>query len=117
MDILKGLLIVLHLVGFAMVFGGALAQLPAAKRGEGRVPGLVVWGVVLLLVTGLALVGVAYGLGTPPDNLKITIKSVVLVALAGHVFGIRKKTSVAPAGFIVIAGMALANALLAVLWH
>lgn len=95
MEILNGILVVLHIVGFGLVFGGAIAQLPAAKRGEGRVQPIIVWGVIVLLVTGLALVGLQYALGTPPDNMKITVKFLVLLALAGHVFGIRKKTSVA----------------------
>lgn len=116
MEILQGILIVLHLVGFAMVFGGALASLPAAKRGEGRVPAIVVWGVVVLLVSGLTLVGMMYALNEQPDNAKIAVKFVVLLLLAGHVFGVRKKTSLAPAGFFVMAGLALANALVAVLW-
>ncbi|MFV0435594.1 MAG: hypothetical protein ACK5LO_16675 [Leucobacter sp.] len=116
MEIFNGILVVLLIVGFGLVFGGALAQLPAAKRGEGRVQPIVLWGVILLLVTGLALVGMMYALGGSPDNVKIAVKLVVLLALAGHVFGIRKKTGVAPAGFYVIAGLALLNALIAVLW-
>ncbi|MFT4232018.1 MAG: hypothetical protein QM606_04470 [Leucobacter sp.] len=118
MEIVKGILVVLHLVGFAAVFGGAVVQFVAARKGgPARVLPLMVWGALLLLVTGLALVGMIYAMGGHPNNLKIGVKLIVLLALTGHIFGVRKKESVSAGGFGAIAGMALFNAAIAVLWH
>lgn len=118
MEIVKGILVVLHLVGFAAVFGSAIVQFAVARKGgPARVLPIMLWGAILLLVTGLALVGMIYALGGQPNNMKIGIKLIVLLALTGHIFGVRKKESVSAGGFGVIAGMALANAAIAVLWH
>ena len=37
MEILKGVLVVLHIIGFGVVMGGALAQLPNVKLGTAKV--------------------------------------------------------------------------------
>lgn len=116
MDIVKGILVVLHIVGFAMVFGGALAQLPAVKKGAARVLPIMLWGALLLLLTGLLLVGMTYALGGAPNNAKIGIKLIVLLALIGHIFGVRKKENLSAAALYVIGGLALTNAGIAVLW-
>ena len=116
MDIVKGIFVVLHIVGFAMVFGGALSQLPAVKKGTARVLPIVLWGAILLLVTGLALVGLVYATGGSPDNMKIGVKLLVLLALIGHIFGVRKKTDLSAAGLYVMSGLALLNVGIAVLW-
>jgi len=117
MEIVKGILVVLHIVGFALVFGGALAQIPAAKKGTARVLPIMLWGALLLLVTGLALVGMTYALGGAPNNAKIGVKLIVLLALIGHIFGVRKKESLSAGGLYAMAGMALVNAGIAVLWQ
>ncbi|MGJ0202935.1 hypothetical protein [Leucobacter sp. gxy201] len=117
MEILQGILVVLHIVGFALVFGGALGQLPNVKKGMARVQPFMLWGALLLLVTGLALVGMTYALGGQPNNMKIGVKLIVLLALIGHIFGVRKKESLSAGGLTAMAGMALVNASIAVLWH
>lgn len=117
MEIVKGILVVLHIVGFGLVFGGAIAQLPAVKKGAARVLPVMLWGALLLLVTGLALVGMIYALGGQPNNIKIGVKLLVLIALIGHIFGVRKKESLSAGALYSIAGMALVNAGIAVLWN
>ncbi|MBL3687456.1 hypothetical protein D3248_10915 [Leucobacter zeae] len=119
MDIVRGVLVVLHIVGFGLVFGGAVGQLSAVKRGAARILPAMIWGALLLLVTGLALVGMAYAMGNGEfvNNAKIGVKLVVLLALIGHVFGVRKKESLSAGGLYALAGMALLNAGIAVLWH
>lgn len=116
MEIVNGILVLLHLVGFAMVLGGAVSQLPRAKEGAARIQPTMLWGVILLFITGLALVGMQYALGTSPDNAKIAVKFFVLLVLTGHVFSIRKKESISTGALWAIAGMALLNAALGVLW-
>lgn len=117
MEIVKGVLVVLHLIGFAMVFGGAVAQVPAAKLGKARVLPVMLWGAIVLLVTGLCLVGSIYALGGEPNNIKIAVKLVVLLALVGHLFSLRKKESISAGALWAVIGMATVNAGIAVLWH
>ena len=117
MEIVKGILIVLHIAGFAMVFGAALAQLPAVKKGTARVLPIMLWGALLLLVTGLALVGMIYALGGQPNNVKIGVKLIVLLGMIGHILGTRKKENLSAGALYSLAGMALLNVCLAVLWH
>lgn len=119
MEIVRGILIVLHIVGFALVFGSAIAQLPAVKKGTARVLPVMLWGALLLLVTGLTLVGLTYAMGNGEyvNNMKIGVKTLVLLALIGHIFGVRKKESLSAGALYTIAGMAIVNASIAVLWH
>ncbi|KAF5291815.1 hypothetical protein FQR65_LT20405 [Abscondita terminalis] len=103
MEIVRGILIVLHIVGFGLVFGGAVGQLSAVKRGAARVLPIMLWGALLLLVTGLALVGMIYALDeNGPNNFKIAVKLVVLLALIGHIFAVRKKENLSAASLYAI---------------
>ena len=77
MDTLYDILLVLHLLGWAVVLGGAVASLrkPVIPRG-------MLHGILTALVTGVAMVGLASsGLAADePDNVKIAVK--LLIALA-----------------------------------
>ncbi|MBO1902175.1 hypothetical protein J4H92_09475 [Leucobacter weissii] len=116
MEIVKGILIVLHLVGFGVVFGSTLAQFPQVKRGTARITPGILHGANLLFVTGLLLVGMVYALGGQPNNLKITVKLLVLIVMIVMILVGRKKQPV-PAGILgTIAGLSLLNVTLAVLW-
>ena len=117
MEIVKGILVVLHIVGFGLVFGGAIAQLPAVKKGAARVQPVMLWGAFLLLITGLLLVGMIYALGGAPNNMKIGVKLIVLLAMIGHIFGVRKKENLSAGALYPLAGMAGVNAGIAVPWH
>ncbi|MBK0419692.1 hypothetical protein JD276_11670 [Leucobacter sp. CSA1] len=116
MEILKGVLVVLHIVGFGVVMGGALAQLPNVKAGTAKVSKGILHGSLLLLVTGLALVGMLYALGGAPNNAKIGVKTVVLLAIIVLVLVNRKKPSVSGGVLGAIAGLSVVNVCLAVLW-
>ena len=116
MEIVKGILVVLHIVGFGVVLGGALAQLPAVKSGTAKISNGILHGALLLLVTGLALVGITYALGGEPNNAKIGVKTLVLAAIFVVVLIGKRKDAVSGGALGAIAGLSALNVTLAVLW-
>lgn len=117
MEIVKGILLVAHLVGFGAVFGSVLSQLPLVKRGVARVTPGILHGANLLFVTGLLLVGSVYAMGGQPNNLKIAVKLAVLIAIFVIVILNRKKESVSAGVLGALAGLLVVNVAIAVLWH
>lgn len=116
MEIVKGILVVLHIVGFGVVLGGTLAQLPAVKLGKARILPGVMHGAWLLLATGLLLIGTIYMMGGQPNNMKIGVKLIVLLGIIVTILMNRKKENV-PTGVLgAIAGLSIVNVCLAVLW-
>jgi hypothetical protein len=113
METLYDVLLVLHLLGWAIVLGGAVASLrtPAIPRG-------MLHGILTALVTGIAMVGLASSgvAGDEPDNVKIAVK--LLVALAVTVLvvlgGRRERVTTGYLG--AIAGLTVVNVAIAVLW-
>ncbi|MHA3722813.1 hypothetical protein ACXR2T_02940 [Leucobacter sp. HY1910] len=116
MEIVKGILVVLHIVGFGVVFGGALAQLPRVKEGAAKISAGMMHGAWLLLATGLLLVGMTYALGGKPDNAKIGVKLIVLLAIIVLVLINRKKPQVSGGIIGALAGLSAVNVAIAVLW-
>ncbi|MEZ0384506.1 Fe-S protein [Mycobacterium sp. pW045] len=117
MDVLRHVIVLLHIIGFAVIFGALTAQ--AFERRFQLTP-LMDYGVVLSLLTGLALAA-----PWPADVVlnypKIGIKLVILVAL-GAVLGIgrarqRRSGGDAPrALFYAAMALTLTAAGLAVIW-
>lgn len=116
MEILKGVLVVLHIVGFGAVFGSAVAQLPAVKTGKAVIKAGLFHGLNLMFVTGILLVGMRYMLDEPVNNFKITVKMIVLIVMIVLALVNRKKESVSGAVLGSIAGLGVLNVALAVLW-
>ena len=118
MDIVRDILLILHIIGFAGIFAGVLMQLPAIKQGTAKINGAVLHSSILMLITGLALVGMAYarGFGDNVDNAKIGVKSAVLIVILvlAIVGKVRGKASGATLG--IIGGLAVLNVVLAVVW-
>lgn len=117
MLIVKGILVVLHIIGFGIVFGGTMAQLPAVKKGAAKISAGILHGAWLLLATGLLLVGSLYMLGTSPNNMKIGVKLLVLIAIIVLIFMNRKKERVSGGVLGAIAGLSALNVCLALLWN
>ncbi|ORW63608.1 Fe-S protein [Mycolicibacter senuensis] len=117
MDVLRHVIVLLHIVGFAVIFGALAAQ--GFERRFQLTP-LMDYGVVLSLLTGLALAA-----PWPADVVlnypKIGTKLVILVAL-GAVLGIgrarqRRSGGDAPRALFYAAGaLTLTAAGLAVIW-
>ncbi len=113
MDTLYDILLVLHLLGWAIVLGGAVVSLrtPVIPRG-------MLHGILTALVTGVLMVGLASsGLAADePDNIKIAVK--LLIALAVTVLvvlgGRRERVTTGYLG--AIAGLTVVNVAIAVLW-
>lgn len=114
MEIVRLVLVFLHLLGMAMLVGMTLLQLKTAKEGPLNKGWL--HGVLLQLVTGVALVGIAYPLGKDVDNVKIGVKLLVLVVIGGLVAANLSKRTIA--GWLVptLAGLTVLNVGVAVFW-
>lgn len=117
MDIVKGILVVLHIVGFAAVFGSAMAQMPRVKEGAARITNGLFHGLTTMFVTGLLLVAMRYMLDEPVNNAKITVKMAVLIAMTVIVLMNRKKDAISAGVLGAVAGLGVVNVALAVLWN
>jgi hypothetical protein len=112
MDFLHDVLTLLHLVGFAALFGGFFTQL---KSREPVVNAAMLHGALTQLVTGVLLVGLASGVKDDDftvDNTKIGVKLVVVL-----VFLWRRRPSITRGQLMTIGGLTLLNAIIAVFWH
>lgn len=116
MVIVKGILLVLHIIGFGAVFGASLSQLMNRKSGVAKVSKGMLHGALLLLITGLALVGMVYATGGEPNNAKIGVKLLVLVALFVVVIMNLKKEKVSGGVLGAILALSATNVAIAVLW-
>ena len=114
MDLVFNLLLVLHLVGWAMVLGGVLANLKKPV-----IPVGALHGILTALVTGILMAGiVSAGLeGHSPNNAKVAVKlAVALVVAALVIVGGRRPSRVTVGYLGGIAGLVVANVAIAVLW-
>lgn len=121
-DIIRYSLVVLHFIGLASLLGGFMTQMKAMASGAAKIVPAMVHGAWTLLITGLALVGVAewrisMGANFELDHMKIGIKSLVLIAILVLVLINRKKDSVKAPVFGAIGGLAILNVVLAVFWN
>lgn len=116
MEILRSIVVLVHLVGFATLFGAWVVELV----GQRRVTRIMHWGLGIALVAGLAL-SAPWGLDHDLNYAKIGIKLVVLVLIGGLLgagAGRLRKSGSVPAGiFWPIGILTLLNAGLAVIWH
>lgn len=117
MEIVRDILVVLHIIGFAGVFAGALGQLPKVKDGVARVSGGILHSSWLLLLTGIALVGMMYARDLEPNNAKIGAKAIVLIAIIVIALVNKKKEKVSGAVLGSLLGLSVLNVIFAVLWH
>ena len=117
MTVLAGVLIVLHLIGWAIVLGGALVSLRPPRIPPGMLPGALP-----ALVTGLLLAFLlTSGAWKPADafsSTKLGVKLVVALVVTGLVaWGGRRKDKEVPRWLVLtIAGLTALNVAVAVLW-
>ncbi len=117
MEILRNVVILIHLVGFAVLFGAWVVEAVGRRV---RVTALMNYALVISLVTGLAL-SAPWGLDHDLNYAKIGIKLVVLLII-GALLGIgsarqKRNGSLSPAIFWPIGILTLLNAGLAVVWR
>ncbi|MGO2051744.1 hypothetical protein CQ010_02970 [Arthrobacter sp. MYb211] len=115
MDFLTLILVFLHILGAAAIFGGWLANF--------KTPTVNVWqwyGAIAQLITGLALVGMAEAGDGDVNHMKIGVKVVIAIAILVAAFIGRKKVKAGEEVSTGIAhatgGLALINIAIATLW-
>lgn len=115
MEIVRDVLLVLHFVGLASLLGGFLVQMKPKTK---KVVAAMFHGALTQLVTGVALVGMAYALGNGEDvdNAKIGVKLVVLVVITALVLRGRRQESVSTGVWGAIGALTLVNVVVAVVW-
>lgn len=115
MDTLYLILLVLHLLGWAVVLGGTVVSMRARQLPKGTLHG-----VLTALVTGLAMAGMASAgvAGRDPDTTKLAVKLVVALVITGLViYGQRRPDKVTTGLLGAIAGLTVVNVAVAVLWR
>ncbi|MFH5822158.1 hypothetical protein [Georgenia sp. AZ-5] len=113
MDILTGIILVVHMVGWAIVLGGTLTSLRPPRIAKG-----VTHGAVTALVAGLLLVGLAEMGDGDVDHVKIAVKLVVSLVITFLAFyGARREERVTTGLVGGIAGLTVLNIAVAVLWR
>lgn len=104
-----------HLIGFAMLLGGAIMQYLTGKL---RINAAMLWGAVIQLVTGLGLAAPLRGGGdNEPDPVKLAVKTLIAIMIFVMVFFSRKREDVNKGHFLAIVGLTLVNAAVAVFWR
>lgn len=118
MEILRHVVLLVHLVGFAALFGAWVVQL----FGERRLTRLMDYGLLIAGVAGLALAA-PWGVpeGVEFNYVKIGIKLIVLLVI-GALLGIgsarqRREGSTPQAVFWAVGVLTLLNAGIAVIWR
>lgn len=114
METLRLILLFLHILGWAALFGGLVVQ---AKEPVKKVNAAMRDGVGTAFLTGLALVGVIQGgdLGTV-NNAKITVKLVIGLVLLVLVMANMRKERIPQGLWAGLALLTAANIAVAVFW-
>ncbi|MGL4175263.1 MAG: hypothetical protein ACRCSN_04225 [Dermatophilaceae bacterium] len=114
MELVQNLVVLAHLLGMAAIVGSAVFV------ARDRVTPALVWGSRMQVLTGIVLVGLAEALDDDVDHVKVGVKLVVGIAVAGcaEVAAGRSRRG---AGSVVplvraAAGLALLATAVAVLW-
>ncbi|GGN33875.1 hypothetical protein FHR83_001545 [Actinoplanes campanulatus] len=114
-EALRLILLFIHLVGFALLLGGAITQFLSGKF---RINPAILWGSIIQLASGIALSAPLRGGGDDePDPVKLGVKLLLAVMIFIMVFIPRKRDEVNKGHFIGIITLTLVNAAVAVFWH
>jgi hypothetical protein len=114
MDLLRDILLFLHFLGLAALFGGLFVQVRADPR---VVNNAMLHGILTQVLTGLLLVGVIEGMDEEVDNVKIAVKFVVALVIAVLVIANRKKPALPGGLYFGLMGLTVLNIGVAVFWH
>lgn len=117
MELLRNVIVLLHIVGFAVTFGAWVAEAAASRF---RATPVMNYGLLVSLLTGVALAA-PWPSGIVQNYPKIGIKLAILVVLGG-LLGLgsaqqrRTGEPVARPVFVSVGVLSLAAAAIAVLW-
>ncbi|WP_088997954.1 hypothetical protein [Micromonospora echinaurantiaca] len=113
MEALRLILRYVHLIGFALLLGGAIVQYVSGRL---RINSSMLWGSVIMLLTGIGLSAPLRD-GDEPDPAKLVTKLVLALLIFVMVFFSRKREAVNRGHFLAIVGLTLVNAAVAVFWR
>lgn len=113
MDTVEKALFVIHLLGFAALFGGAFVQLRDQVK---VVNASMLYGVITQVVSGLLLVGVIEGQHDDVNHTKIGVKLLVGLVVGVLCWVNRAKDRVPTGLFAGILGLTVLNVVIAVFW-
>ncbi|GHJ10251.1 hypothetical protein TPA0907_46180 [Micromonospora humidisoli] len=113
MEALRLVLLYVHLIGFALLLGGAVAQYLSGRL---RINPAMLWGSVIQLLTGVGLSAPLRD-GDEPAPAKLVTKLVLALLIFVMVFFSRKRAQVARGHFLAIVGLTLVTAAVAVFWR
>ncbi len=115
MEALRLILRYAHLVGFALLLGGAVVQYLTGKL---RINPAILWGAIIQLVTGIALSAPLRGGGDDePSPVKLGVKLLLAILIFVMVFVPRRRAEVNRGHFIGIVALTLINAAVATFWR
>ena len=114
MEIVGQVLVLLHLIGFAALFGGVVVQV---RESWPEVNGAMLWGAWLELLTGLGLVALVLVDRDVPHYSQLSVKLVLTLFVVLLVAKNRKFESIPRGLWVIIGGLTLINAALSVLWQ
>lgn len=112
MDLLRDVLLFLHFIGLAALFGGLFVQVKASPR---VVNNAMFHGILTQLVTGLLLVGVLEADDADVDNAKIGVKLGVALVI-GVLVWVNRRKQLADGLFFGLMGLTALNIAVAVFW-
>ncbi len=116
MEILRHVVVLVHLVGFAVLFGAWVVE----ATGQRRITPLMNTGLGIALVAGLILAapwGISYELNYVKLGIKLLVLLVIGALLGSGAARQRKDGAVPPPIFWSIGVLTLVNAGIAVLWR
>lgn len=114
MELIYRILLVVHLVSWAIVIGSWLTHLRPPIVANG-----VFHGALAALITGILMVGIASSSDAvhDPNNTKIAVKLVIAIAVIFLAWlGQKRGNQVAPGVAHAVGGLAVVNVAIAVLW-
>jgi hypothetical protein len=114
MDFLRDLLLFLHIIGLAALFGGLFVQIKSDPR---VVNNAMLHGILTQLVTGLLLVGVLEGSDADVNHAKVGVKLLVALVIGVLVVVNRKKTALPNGLYLALLGLTVLDIGVAVFWH
>lgn len=117
MEIVKNVVLALHIIGVVALLGGVIFQSSALRERTARILPAMMHGAWTMLVTGVALVGLRYAIGADVDNAKITVKLVILIAIVVLALVNRKREVVANWVLMTIGALTIANVVIATVWR
>jgi hypothetical protein len=113
MDLLRHLLLVVHILGFAALLGGLLVQ---ARSPEKTVNSLMRDGAGTAFVAGLLLVGVLQADDVDVNNTKLAVKGVIGLVILVLVMANLRKERIANGLWGLLLLLTVANICVAVFW-